>query len=113
MGRRICRIEGQGPRGRLAGQPVAFVVGPQSLSRLAPVHTSQAGPGRGVVRIDGTGGFLIPLPADVTGDATLTDSEGNVESPTYTLDPRFSTSTEQLLIDVEQRCSRSYPLMPL
>jgi hypothetical protein len=48
-----------------------------------------------------TGGALVPLGVPVSAPVTLTDSSGAVDSVTYTLDPKFSTSSEQLLLQVE------------
>jgi hypothetical protein len=47
-----------------------------------------------------SGGFLIPLGVAVTAQVTLTDSSG-ADSLTYTLAPRFSTSAQELLLQVE------------
>lgn len=48
-----------------------------------------------------TGGFLLPLGVPVTAQTTLTDASGGVESPTYTLNPRFSAGLDELLVEVE------------
>jgi hypothetical protein len=47
-----------------------------------------------------TGGFLVLLGVAVTAHVTLTDSSGP-HTASYALDPRFSTTTEQLLLQVE------------
>lgn len=48
-----------------------------------------------------TGGFLVPLGVVVTAEATLSDGAGGVQSRSYALDPRFSTSAQELLLQVE------------
>jgi hypothetical protein len=47
-----------------------------------------------------TGGFLVLLGVPVTAQLTLTDSSGP-HTTSYALDPRFSTTTEELLLQVE------------
>jgi hypothetical protein len=46
------------------------------------------------------GAFMVPLAAAVTAEIT-TDAFGGIESNTYLLDPRYTTSTEQLSLHVE------------
>lgn len=48
-----------------------------------------------------TGGFLVLLGVAVSAEVTLSDGAGGVESRSYALDPRFSTSAQELLLQVE------------